>query len=469
MAPKRAQPAEQAELIATEPDQRTPAAAPAKRTRKASPAAATDPQALAPQAAAKSKRAAKAKVATDAVPMALFAAEQASEAAPAPLSGSPPEAPAEPSAEVVAPQQSAPQTSPPSTTVARYPRRVGPADPPPRRPPPAPIARTIGPSTRTDDAPGGPRAVDMAELAERQRLARDRARQSDRDDDGSARTVRPAALNMQERALRFRGARPDAEAAAPAAAARPLIPAHSAGAPAAERHPVDGQARALEVSRHKRDADEPLRPLQPMDSAPTHAHGGVVIALVTRNDQARVATALAAWRKKLPEPDLRWAVVDLGSTDDTVATIEDVPGIKVILQPGGLVDPAATVCAALRQITADSLLLIDVRAEPDSVAEALLRALRAGAALAIAPRVHPTLIAVARHAWVRDGERDVRDWSAWARRHGEIARFGAESGPQLPASLIARLLAPAQEPSGLARVLPATVHKLWKGLRAFAG
>lgn len=278
-----------------------------------------------------------------------------------------------------------------------------------------------------------PRAVDMAELAERQRQVRERARMGERDDRPPPRPA-PAPISMQERALRNRPLR---EEATP----RPQ-PSEDTPRPTAERQPTDGLQRALEVSRHKRDADE--TPRAPIETCAPVGHGGVTVALVSRNHQGLVAKALQQWRQVLGGTDVRWALIDLGSTDDSVAEVEDFPGIRLVLRPGGLVEPAATLQAALQQLTGDTLAVVDVQALPDPLLGDLIRQVQSGSALAVAPQQRPAMLAVSRTAWEKLGGVQVRDWQAWAQQNGGLQRLGGERGPELGASLVAALFPPAK-------------------------
>ncbi len=333
----------------------------------------------------------------------------------------------------------------------RYPRRGAPVEPVQRRVP-QPISRPVSEPIRP--APQPPRAVDMAELADRQRQARDRARMGERDDRPAPRQAPPAPISMQERALRNRPLR---EEAAPR-------PQPSEDAPRPQHEHSDSLQRALEVSRHKRDSDEAPRPMVPMETAV--GHGGVTVALVSRNHQGLVANALQQWRQVLGGTDVRWALLDLGSTDDSVAEVEDFPGIRLVLRPGGLVEPAATLQAALQQLTGDTLAVVDVQALPDPLLAEMIRQVQGGAALVVAPQQRPAMLAVSRTTWEKTGSQ-VPNWQAWAEQHGGLRRLGSAHGPELSASLVAALF-PAQKPrrrDKLLGLLPAALRvrlRLWR-------
>lgn len=343
-------------------------------------------------------------------------------------------------------------------TEPRYPRRQPLADPPPRRPVPAPVERPL-PVPRA--APLPPRPLSMAELADRQRQTREMARHPEREvPPGREVPQRPAPVSMQERAMRYRGAAEPEVRAAPAAA-----PAKDTAAPAAaqpeRRTHEDSQARALEAARHKREPG----PTGAASCAPpwetAMASGGATVALVTRNHAGIIEERLKAWRTVLAEPDLRWAVLDLGSTDATAQKVEEHPGVRLIVRPGGLVEPAATLQALLKGLPGDAVVLVDVEADPDSVVESLLRALKAGAALAVAPRKHPDVLAISRAQWDRGGQPVLLELLQWAEVHGGLVRFGALAGQARPRSLVQRLCPDAQASRwDLRRLLPARVRNL---------
>jgi hypothetical protein len=345
-------------------------------------------------------------------------------------------------------------------TEPRYPRRQPLVEPPPRRPAPAPVERPL-PVPRA--APLPPRPLSMAELADRQRQTREMARHPDREmPPGREAPQRPAPVSMQERAMRYRGAAepesrgPAAAAPAPAKDAAAAVPAQ----PERRTH-EDSQARALEAARHKREPG----PAGAASCAPpwetAMASGGATVALVTRNHAGMLEEKLKAWRTVLPEADLRWAVLDLGSTDATAQKVEEHPGVRLIVRPGGLVEPAATLQALLKGLPGDAVVLVDVEADPDSVVESLLRALKAGAAVAVAPRKHPDFLAISRSQWDQGGQPDLAQLLQWAEVHGGLVRFGALAGQARPRSLVQRLCPDAQAKRwDLRRLLPARVRNL---------
>lgn len=245
-----------------------------------------------------------------------------------------------------------------------------------------------------------------------------------------------------------------AQASPPTSAAQPAI--------AERKSHDDSQARALEAARHKREpgpAGTAASCTPPWEFAV--ASGGASIALVTRNHAGLVQERLKAWRQVLPEPDLRWVVLDLGSTDATAQRVEDVAGVRLIVRPGGLVEPTATLAALLQALPGDAVVLVDVEAEPDSVVEALLRALKAGAGVAVAPRQAPDFMAISRSQWDRGGQPNLAELTRWAEGHGGLVRFGAVQGQARPRSLVQRLCpdAPASR-WDLRRLLPRRVRNL---------
>lgn len=388
----------------------------------------------------------------------VAAAESAPKAVAAPVAESASKAQVAPAAESL-PAAPAPAKAEPQglATEPRYPRRQPLADPPPRRPAPAPVERPL-PVPRA--APLPPRPLSMAELADRQRQTREMARHPEREiPPGREAPQRPAPVSMQERAMRYRGAA-EPESRAVAAAPAKDIAAPVAAQPERRTH-EDSQARALEAARHKREPG----PAGAASCAPpwetAMASGGATVALVTRNHAGILEEKLKAWRAALPEPDLRWAVLDLGSTDATAQKVEEHPGVRLIVRPGGLVEPAATLQALLKGLPGDAVVLVDVEADPDSVVESLLRALKAGAALAVAPRKHPDFLAISRAQWDHGGQPDLAQLLTWAEVHGGLVRFGALAGQARPRSLVQRLCPDAQASRwDLRRLLPARVRNL---------
>ncbi len=225
----------------------------------------------------------------------------------------------------------------------------------------------------------------------------------------------------------------------------------------------DSQARALEAARHKREpvaAGAVATPSAPAweQRGPT---GGATVVLVTRNHAHLIENRLRSWRELLPEVDLRWAVLDLGSTDATAQRVEEFAGVRLLVRPGGLVGPAAALTAALKALTGDTLVLVDVEAEPDTVVEALLRAVKAGAAVAVAPRTRADFLAISRASWEAGGQPPLEDLQRWAAVHGGLVRFGGVAGIERPRSLVQRLSPdPAPPRWDLRRLLPVGVRQL---------
>ncbi len=234
-----------------------------------------------------------------------------------------------------------------------------------RRPPPPPVAPP--PRLRAEPEPGqGPRkALSMADIAERQRAARSAAREPE------VRAVapqRPATESMQDRALRFRPAAPDET---PAKAAAP--------APIAQRpgRAPDGLERAAHATHHRPADSSSSAPAVALDT-PSGRAVGVALVLVARNHGPVIAARLAAWRQVVPEVDVRLAVLDLGSTDDTVATVEEDAAVTVASCPGGLADPLVALAVAVRALPADVAVLVQADHPPGPRGVALVQAARTG-------------------------------------------------------------------------------------------
>lgn len=121
----------------------------------------------------------------------------------------------------------------------------------------------------------------------------------------------------------------------------------------------------------------------------------LALVLVTRNHASRLAAAVAGWRHVLPAFDLRLAVLDLGSVDGTVALAES-ERLEVIAAPGGLAKPVEALLQAASAAPGELILLADADAAPTASAQALVDAVRGGAAMVAAGGRRPGLMALDR-------------------------------------------------------------------------
>lgn len=217
-------------------------------------------------------------------------------------------------------------------------------------------------------------------------------------------------LTMADRAARHRLTRL-AEAEIPAARA-PSAPVRES-TPPADDETVSMADRAAEAVHRRREAAGPVQGGAPSVAsvAPEVLLAGTALVLVTRNHAGLVAERLQAWRALLGD-DLRLWVLDLGSTDASAAEAEAARA-RLIVRPGGLVAPMATLDAAMRQIQAEVVVFADADARPNSDLAATVQAVKAGPSAAAAPRVRPSVLAVSRKAWNARPFSDHLDIDAW--------------------------------------------------------
>jgi hypothetical protein len=178
--------------------------------------------------------------------------------------------------------------------------------------------------------------------------------------------------------------------------------------------------------------------------------------LATRNHAATVRSSLQGWRAALPQAEVQWWLLDLGSTDDTVALVEDESWLRIVHHAGGLVRPLAALAHVLRETSAEIVVLADADAPPSDVVNTLVQAVRSGPALASAPQRYPALLAVSRPQWLREAV-SPESLAPWARAHGGHRRLGAVRGVAQQTSLVQRLL-PEHRGEHLAARLPALLQ-----------
>lgn len=281
------------------------------------------------------------------------------------------EPPAPAPAPVATPTPAAPSAEPAESMAeraARYRQRFVADDKPvARRPPPPPIAPPPRLRAEPEAGQGPRRALSMAEIAERQRAARSAAREPEV---RPAVPARAAPESMQDRALRFRPTTP--EDAPPKPAAPPPIAQRPARA-------ADGLDRAAHATHHRPADSVSSAPAVALDSPSARAIG-VCVVLVTRNHAPVIAARLGAWRQAVPDVDVRMAVLDLGSTDDTVAAVEEDSKVTLASCPGGLADPLRALAVAVRAVPSDIAVLVEAGHPPGPRGVALVQAARAGQA-----------------------------------------------------------------------------------------
>lgn len=327
---------------------------------------------------------------------------------------------------------------------------VAPATPPRAWVPARPHAQLRGRADATQpEAPAEPRhkPLDMAAIAERNRAMRQaqrdekpvdppplrqrpqrplttesRPQPSTRDESMSARSARHNKL------LREDGERP--ERRTPQLAAKPSLPVNGTVAP-----PM--VARAADATRRRRQALGGPRPAALPDAAPAPALllPSTAFVWVSRNHGAQLVERVRAWRSLLDAADVRWWLLDLGSVDESVADAE-AQHLKVVTAPGGLVTPMATLTAVLHRVDADVVVLADAEALPDRAVLTAIADVRGGRTVVALPREAPTVLAISREAWRRDGFGAAPDLATWSKRRLP----GTAPWAQPSGGLVSRLL-----------------------------
>jgi hypothetical protein len=328
---------------------------------------------------------------------------------------------------------------------ARYPRRP----PPPVQPARETLsmadrARRMGQHHRPVEASAveRPKPLDMGEIAARNRMARHAVRDERVPEPRAMPTAAPSAeprleagRSMAERAARhslIHRVEDKPQAPPPPPIVQPPQPVVDDDVSMAER--------AAEAVRRRRDAHGPAQiapPLEPLRVAGRAQASSTAVVLVTRNHAGIVKDRLRAWQRLLEAIDTRWFVLDLGSTDDSVAEAE-AAHVQVLRRPGGLVRALATVDVAVRLAGADVVLIIEAAAEPHPSIIELAGVVRAGHVAAVAPERHPVALAVASQAWLAAARATDLDGVTRARRSGGLRRLaGGGQQPRLD-GLVAR-------------------------------
>ena len=251
-----------------------------------------------------------------------------------------------------------------------------------------------------------PKPLDMAEIAERNRLARLASRGVA---DVPAPPPEPAVESrptMAERAARHTLQHRAQETPE----AMPAVERPAAPQPVAEGT-VTMAERAAEAVHRRRDAASPAQTREPIAvaAASEAVQASCAVFLVSRNHAPRVGPALQAWKQIIDSVDVRWWLLDLGSTDESVAFAE-AAHVPVLFRPGGLAQPMASLDAILRAARADIVVLLDADAQPSQQLAGVLTAVRRGARVAAAPARHPVALAIATADWPTTGARDAAAW-----------------------------------------------------------
>lgn len=281
-----------------------------------------------------------------------------------------------------------------------------------------------------------PKALDMAALAARNRMARDAARDErpaahptptpsarQRLERLSPEPAKPAAPKPREESMLARAARHntllrDEEERAKVQALKPV----EIKTPLPERpnHQAEGQSmvdRAADATKRRRQVlggPLPAETAEELSAPPMHL-ATTAFVLVSRNDGGRVVDRFTAWRALVEAPDVRWWLLDLGSVDDSIAHAEALHA-NVVSVPGGVVEPLTTLSFLLRRVDADTVILADADALPDKRSLRVLTDVRSGQKIAATPLEQPDVLAIDRKRWLREGFGDALDLSAWAKR-----------------------------------------------------
>ena len=267
------------------------------------------------------------------------------------------------------------------------------------------------------------KTVDMAELAERQRAAREAAR----GEQAAAAPQRAPNASMQERALRMRSAPPEAAPLQPDRPTPAQVPRHA---------PADSQARTREVMRHRQAEPETANAIHSASGPPDL---GTVLVIACCNHATILQQRLTQWRAEVPDLDVRQCVLDLGSTDDTAAIAEEVPTVRLLHRPGGLADPLRTLAATLRAVTADVVVFVDAAAEPGPAALRCAQAVRHGGALVFAAAENPHVCAISAKLWRQTPPAPQLALRHWVARYGGAQSLQLAAGRADPASLVQAL------------------------------
>lgn len=298
--------------------------------------------------------------------------------------------------------------------------------------------------TREPDDPrlNRPKPLDMAEIALRNRLARDAARRERLvEEEPPPPTETPAQrpqLSMAERAARnsmaHRLDRDDTPAQGlPAVAA---AAASEVAAPAAEPDGPSMADRAADAVRRRRDAAggaqvAAVAAVPDSGRSPEASYEPAVATaffLVSRNHAAVVRDRLAAWHERLDRVDLRWWLLDLGSVDESAAEGERAQA-TVLHRPGGLVKPLQSIEIALRTSEADLVVLADPEATPDVRVNEALTIARRGTPLVIVGAGRTPVVVISRRAWQHRPFDGYVDLEHWAQAAGGVRRLGRVRKP----------------------------------------
>lgn len=299
-----------------------------------------------------------------------------------------------------------------------------------------------------------PRALDMAEIARRNRQVRDVAREEQPVAPRAPIPVPKRALpgheppvmqpkrdeSMQERAARHNVLQREERLAE---AKTPKPPMRQKIYQAVEKNEPDMVNRAADATKRRRATlGGPIvaAPVEELNVPPLLLPSTALV-LVCRNDSARVTSRIQAWKQVLDAPDIHWWLVDLGSVDETM-TLAEALHVRTLSVPGGLVQPLHTLDLVMRRVDAEVIAIVEAETYPDGTLLPLLQAVRSGQPIAVPQRYQPGMVVLAKKAWKRQNFDDVLDLNTWVklldRHHPQLP--GEIPWRTLQSRFIARLL-----------------------------
>lgn len=148
--------------------------------------------------------------------------------------------------------------------------------------------------------------------------------------------------------------------------------------------------------------------------------------LFTRNHAAIAANRLLQWREILPSLTTRWLVVDLGSTDATVRSLQS-QRVDVTVLAGGHAEMMRTAWRSAAAIGTELVVFADAAAEPSAGLKTLISAAREGAPLAVSNVRRPGVVVIATRRF-SEADTALYDLWQWAADVGEPAECDGDVG-----------------------------------------
>ena len=182
-----------------------------------------------------------------------------------------------------------------------------------------------------------------------------------------------------------------------------------------------------------------------------------VVVLCTRNHEAVVVERIAAWRARLPSLRSRVAVLDLGSTDQTVARARGA-GADVHSVEGGRVNPLATLDEAIGVFDEPIVIFADASVDPPAAITVLLDAVHDGRSARVHQRSAGAVFVCRRAAWRGQpfaAHAGLLDWAARAAGDPIVGRCTPVFDDAFEVGLVRAALVPPVTPSPGERLQPA--------------